>query len=257
MVLKILATQQSLELNPKLEKMMTQKFALVTGASQGIGKAVAVKLAALGYDLGLLSRSDEKLQRVKAEINQAFPQLKVTCYAVDVSDCEQVDEAVATMKQNHASIDVLFNNAGIATAGTSEIDRLDFETMIKVNLLGAFYVLQAVIPHMKQQQAGYIINLASRSGKIARPQMGAYAASKFGLVGFNEALYKELLPFNIKVSCINPGFVNTEMTRKVAVANEDKIQPEDIADTVAYLLQLRGGTYLKEINLDSKANVSA
>ncbi len=235
---------------------MSNQLALVTGASQGIGKAVAYKLAELDYNLALISRSAEKLQQVKQTINQAYPKVKITCYPVDVTDSQLVEQAVADIIKHNHSIDLLFNNAGISLPGTSEISKENFESMVKVNLLGAFYVLHAVIPQMKQQQSGYIINLASRSGKIARPQLGGYAASKFGLVGLNEALYKELLPFNIKVTAINPGFVNTEMTRKAPVENEAKIQPEDIADTVAYLLKLSPGTYLKEINIDCKVNVS-
>jgi short-subunit dehydrogenase len=236
---------------------MSYKCAMITGASQGIGKAVAIKLAGLGYNLALIARTAEKLQQVKQEINQHYPKVEVSCYPVDVSESELVEQAVVDIIKCYKTIDLLFNNAGISMPGTSEISKEIFADMIKVNLLGAFYVLHAVIPHMKQQQSGYIINLASRSGKIARPQIGAYAASKFGLVGFNEALYKELLPFNIKVTAINPGFVNTEMTRKAQVADEDKIQTEDIADTVAYLLKLRAGTYIKEVNIDCKANVAS
>jgi len=234
------------------------QFAVVTGASRGIGKSVALKLAELGYDLALLARTESDLIAVKEAIEQnAFTKnIQVKCYTVDVSQKDQVSEAIKKITSEQEKIDLLFNNAGIAEKGTSDIDPEIFEQLIQVNLLGMFYMVHAVAPHMKKQCDGYIINLLSRSGKKARSNMGAYAASKFGAVGYNEALYKELVNFNIKVTAINPGYVNTQMTSKASsLLNEEKIQPEEIADIVEFLLKLKPFTYIKEINLESKPQV--
>ncbi len=225
------------------------KVALITGASQGIGACVAHRLANLGYDPALLSRNKEKLAKLQASIQSEMGNT-VTIHPTDVSNINAVNQAIKEVIKQHQRIDVLFNNAGIAIAGTSEIAPADFEKLMQVNVLGAYYVLHAVIPQMKAQGSGYIFNLASRSGVSARPQVGAYGATKYALRGYNEALYKELAPLGIKVTALHPGWVNTEMTSDVNIPNEKKIQTKDIAELVEALLKLAPYTFIKEITIE-------
>jgi len=229
--------------------MPDTKVVLITGASQGIGKAIAKRLAKQNYSVALLARNKEKLEQLSDELEKTF-NISASVHPTDVSDKQAVKAAVQEVIEQHGRIDVLFNNAGIAFSGTSDIDIEKFEAMIKVNLLGAFYVLYNVIPQMKKQQSGYIFNLISRSAMVARPNLGGYAASKFGLRGFSESLYKELAPDGIKVTALHPGWVNTEMTQDVNLEGEKMIQPEDIAGLVEALLQLSQYAFVQDIVIE-------
>ncbi|MEM1244607.1 MAG: SDR family oxidoreductase, partial [Pseudomonadota bacterium] len=152
-------------------------------------------------------------------------------------------------------IDVLVNNAGIAIKGTADIKTEDFEKIIKINLLGAFYVMHEVVPYMKQQRSGHIINMASTAAKDARANLGAYAASKFGLAGYSDALFKELADFNIDVSTLCPGMVATEMSDGSPIPDTEKIQPEDIAESIEYILKLSQHAIVKEIVIKCRKKI--
>ena len=128
--------------------------------------------------------------------------------------------------------------------------------MIETNLIGVFDMVNFVVPFMKRQKSGRIINIASHSGVVARRFLGGYAASKFGLVGFNESLHKELMPYGIYVTAICPNLVDTEMTKNVTSINkEELIQVEDIVKTVDYLLALSPNVIMKEIVLRCRAKL--
>jgi len=173
----------------------------------------------------------------------------VACYAVDVSDNKAVVKAVKKIMSQQKHVDLLFNNAGVASIGTSEIEPEHFEQMVKINLLGMYYWVHAIAPYMKKQKEGLIVNLGSRSGIYAREMVGGYAATKFGVVGFSEALYRELATFGVKVTTINPGFVATDMTSQSSFDQQKMIPPEDIAKVVESLLQLSALTVVKSITL--------
>jgi len=228
---------------------MDNPVAIVTGASRGIGRAVALNLANLGYDVALLARTEADLLQVSEEIETQFG-VQSGVFSVDVSNKQQVDEVVASIAEAHNGIDLLFNNAGVFIPGTSEVTPEDMDRLINVNLRGAYNMVHAVVPFMKQQQSGYIFNLASRAGKISRPETGAYAMTKFGLVGFNEALFAELQPYNIKVTALCPSVVATDMSAFLETfPEEDKIQLDDIVNTVNYLLGLGDSAVVKDITI--------
>jgi 3-oxoacyl-[acyl-carrier protein] reductase len=233
-----------------------KKAAIVTGASQGIGYAIANYLAAAGYHLLLISRSHEKLKKAAEEIkiknkNAILPEIA----AIDVSDYHAVKTCVEQFAEKVGSIDLLCNNAGYVKRGTSELPHDEFLKMINTNLIGAFNFIQVVSPLMKEKRSGRIINIASRSGKIARKFLGGYAASKFGLVGLSEAICKELVSYGIYVTAICPAFVATDMTSDVDMDRNEMIQPDDIVKTLDYLLNLSPAVVIKEIVIDCKVTL--
>jgi 3-oxoacyl-[acyl-carrier protein] reductase len=142
---------------------------------------------------------------------------------------------------------LLFNNAGILTHGTSDVADDDIDKTLQINLHGAIYVAKYVAAQMKKQRSGYIMNLSSIGGKVAASFAGVYAASKFGLSGFSEALTKELSSYNIKVTNICPSMVATDMTEGRKFKLEEMIQSSDIVKTVDYLLSLSKNALPAEI----------
>jgi NAD(P)-dependent dehydrogenase (short-subunit alcohol dehydrogenase family) len=230
------------------------KVAFITGASRGIGKAVALGLAKEGYRICLLSRSKKELQEVANEIDASQATLIYEC---DVTNINLVNQVVEDIVKKCGHIDVLFNNAGILRDGTLENVK-DFNDMIQVNLIGAFNVLHAVVAYMKKRQQGYVFNLASLCGKVGYAGIGAYTASKFGLVGLSESLFNELASYNVKVTAICPSYVATDMVVHVEYPPQNlMIQPEDIVKIVRGLLSLSPQAYVKEIVVNCHATLIA
>jgi short-subunit dehydrogenase len=229
------------------------KVAIVTGASRGIGKAIAQGLGEDGFNLALTARSQEGLARAKEEILAKNPNIDIQIYAFDVRDPKAVNMMVSDVMTRFGRVDLLFNNAGIYHDGTIDLSLDNFAEMIEVNLKAAFQMLKDVTPIMKAQKSGTIINLSSRSGKIAKAGSGGYAATKFGLVGLNEALYKELSPHGIKVTAICPGWVNTDMAQGSGIENSDMIMTADIVATVRWIESLSPSACVKDVLIESIA----
>jgi len=235
------------------------KVAVITGASRGIGACVAEGLAADGYVLALTARSQDDLkkvaERIKKKLGTQVPQV-VTC-PVDVQDHKAVEATIASVKSEFGRIDLLFNNAGIVKLGTvDEMAIEDFDKVLAVNLRGAFSFLQAVVPIMKKQRSGTIINIASDAGKNGYAGWGAYCASKFGLVGLSESLYKELSPYGIKVTALCPGWVDTDMAKVSGLSTKEMISPKDILNTVCWLLSLSPAAVVKELIIDCSESIA-
>lgn len=215
---------------------MKKKIALVTGASSGIGKSVAIFLAKNGYFVILLARSEEKLKAVKAQIQKT--KNSAIHYPVDVSNSLEVQSCINNIISKYGRIDLLFNNAGIVQRGTTTLSDNEIDEMLKINLNGAVYVAKYIAEQMKKQKSGYIINMSSMGGKTAASFAGIYAASKFGLSGYSEALAKEMANYNVKVTNLCPHITATEMTAKRMIKPEEMIQTDDICKTILYLLNL-------------------
>ena len=203
------------------------KVAIVTGATKGIGKAVALGLAQMNYRLAIIGRNEEELEQVANEIKK-ISRLAPLSFQLDITNTVAVNEAVETIVSQTGRIDILVNNAGIYFDGTLTISEIDFKTMLDTNLTAQLVFAQAVVPQMKKQKSGYIFNVASRSGKIGFAESGGYSASKFGMVGLSESLYRELTPQGIKVTALCPGWVNTKMAFEAGtpLKPEQMIQPE-------------------------------
>lgn len=202
---------------------MENKVALVTGATRGIGKAIALELADCGYDIAVNYRTaNEELENLKAEIESKG----VACLLVygDVSKFEDCENFAKTTIEKLGRIDVLVNNAGITKDGLiMRMKKEEFESVIDINLVGTFNVTRNVIPYMIKQRSGRIINLASVVGITGNAGQTNYAASKAGIIGFTKSLAKEVASRNILVNAIAPGFIQTDMTQVLSDSVKDAI----------------------------------
>jgi 3-oxoacyl-[acyl-carrier protein] reductase len=213
------------------------KTAIVTGATKGIGRAIAEALVREGMNVCVSARKEEEIERTVDEL-KGVGEGRVAGAVCDVRDDDEVKALVAHTVAEFGGLDVLVNNAGIGLfASVEEMSPEDFRAVLETNLIGVFYCCHEAIPQMKRRGGGYIINISSLAGANAHPQMAAYNASKFGLNGFSEALMQEVRHDRIKVSYIMPGSVNTEFGGDETSAEKSwQLQPSDIARVVVDLL---------------------
>jgi meso-butanediol dehydrogenase / (S,S)-butanediol dehydrogenase / diacetyl reductase len=194
---------------------LPDQAAIVTGGGQGIGKAIALKLAREGADVLVSGRHRETLENTAREIEKLGRRSVVA--VTDVSQEPQVSAMVEAALQNFGRIDILVNNAGVTgpTAPITNVSRDEWDHVFAVNLTGAFLCAKAVIPHMIQRRSGKIINISSIAGKLAYALRSPYAASKWGMIGLSRTLAQELGPHNIQVNAICPGPTAGERMRGV------------------------------------------
>jgi 3-oxoacyl-[acyl-carrier protein] reductase len=187
------------------------KTALVTGASQGIGRACALALAKQGAGIALAARNEEKLEAVAAEISAAGGQAKA--FVMDVADESSIQSAAKAAIAHFGGVDVLVNNAGI-TRDTLllRMKRADWDAVITTNLTGAFLLTQAVLNPMLRARWGRIINISSVVGRAGQAGQANYAASKAGLIGFTLSMARELASRSVTVNAVAPGYIETAMT---------------------------------------------
>ncbi|TKD68289.1 3-ketoacyl-ACP reductase [Pseudalkalibacillus hwajinpoensis] len=227
------------------------KNALITGAARGIGRAAAIALAKEGVNIGMIARTEETLQNVAKEIEAEG--VKVSYAVADISSNEEVTTAVARIKEELGETDILINNAGIAKfGGFMDLDVSEWEKIIQVNLLGAYYVTRAVLPDMIERKAGDIINVSSTAGQKGAPVTSAYSASKFGLLGLTESLAQEVRKHDIRVSALTPSTVSTDLAveNNLTDGNQDNmLQPEDMAEFIVAQLKLNKRVFIKSAGL--------
>ena len=225
--------------------MSENKVALITGATRGIGKEIALELAANGFDIAVKYRSEQAgMEELKKEIEKN----NVRCEFVkaDVANFEDCESMVKETIEKFGKIDVLVNNAGITKDGLiMRMKKEDFESVIDVNLTGTFNVTRNVIPHMLKQRSGRIINVSSVVGVAGNAGQTNYSASKAGIIGFTKSLAKEVASRNILVNAIAPGFIDTDMTSVLSDAVKEGINaqiplkrmgtPKEVAKVVKFL----------------------
>jgi short-subunit dehydrogenase len=194
--------------------------AAVTGAAGGIGRALALELAARGCDLALADRDEAGLQAVAAEIAKAATirsqQRKVTVHRVDVGEPAEIADFAQAAISAHPGLNIVVNNAGVALLGQfTEIDRAQFDWLMNINFWGVVHSTRAFLPHLSRQGAAHIVNLSSIFGIIAPPGQTAYAAAKFAVRGFSESLRHELQTANspVHLTVVHPGGVATNIAR--------------------------------------------
>jgi NAD(P)-dependent dehydrogenase (short-subunit alcohol dehydrogenase family) len=219
---------------------VANKAAVVTGATRGIGLAIARALLERGARVLICARDEEEVARTVADLRSDYGDV-VHGKRCDVSRYDSVRELFGKAKDTFGKMDILVNNAGIGSrANVEDMPVEQWSAMIDTNLSGVFYCCHEALPLMKQG-GGYIINIGSLAGKYAHPGSAAYSASKFGLIGFSESLMQEVRFDHIRVSCVMPGSVNTGFGRgggKQDPANTWKLLPEDVASVVINLLEM-------------------
>ena len=189
--------------------------AAVTGAANGIGRALALELAARGCDLALADRDEAGLQAVAAEIAKTNPR-KVSVHRVDVGEPDQIQEFAVAAVGAHPGLNILINNAGVGLLGKfGEVEQAQMEWLININFWGVVHATRAFLPQLSRQLAAHIVNLSSIFGIIAPPGQTAYCAAKFAVRGFSESLRHELATENspVKLSVVHPGGVATNIAR--------------------------------------------
>ncbi|SDT45023.1 SDR family NAD(P)-dependent oxidoreductase [Bradyrhizobium canariense] len=189
--------------------------AAVTGAASGIGRALALELAARGCDLALADRDETGLQAVAAEIARDH-QRKVTTHGVDVGVPEQIAQFAQAAVTAHPALNIVVNNAGVALMGTfGEIDQAEMDWLMNINFWGVVHATRAFLPHLSRQREAHLVNLSSIFGIVAPPGQTAYAAAKFAVRGFSESLRHELqaAASPIRLSVVHPGGVATAIAR--------------------------------------------
>ena len=190
------------------------KSVIITGANRGIGLDAALAFARAGYKVFATMRNPEKAEVLKKKLKEES--LNLTLYAMDVDSDESVKLAMESIQKSNGPVDVLVNNAGIERHGSiEELTLADFKAVMETNVFGAVRCIQSVLPLMRRQRKGCIINITSVSGRVASSPLGAYAASKFALEAISEALAMEVKPFNIRVGIVEPGIINTDMARDI------------------------------------------
>ena len=225
--------------------MLEGKVAVVTGASRGIGKAIALKLASQGAKVVInYNGSEEKAKEVQAQIETEG--VKAVIYRCDVSDYGACQTFIQDVIKTEGSMDILVNNAGITRDGLlMKMSEEDFDRVIDTNLKGAFHTIRFAARQMLKQRSGRIINMASVVGVTGNAGQANYAASKAGVIGLTKATARELASRGITVNAVAPGFIETDMTavlpEKVKEASVSQIplgkfgSPEQVASAVAFL----------------------
>jgi NADP-dependent 3-hydroxy acid dehydrogenase YdfG len=223
---------------------------LITGASQGSGKATALLFARQGYDVVLAARQSDRLQTVAEEITASGR--RALAVPTDVGQLEQVRALVNQALAQFGAIDVLVNNAGICLTGTmAQTSADDWQQVMNTNFWGYVYTIQALLPHFLAQGRGTIVNVGSFGGKMPLPNMTAYCASKYAVTGLTETLRLELKPQGIHVAAVHPGVINSSFMERAMFRGQDEqetqarqsqmekalkgtwvSQPEDIANAI-------------------------
>ena len=233
-----------------LQVDLNGQVAIVTGASQGLGKAVAVALASNGATVACLARNAEKLAATVSEIEAAGGKgIAVPC---DVTDRQTLDGAIKQVAADQGRLDILVNNAGITRDKLARgMSDEDWDAVLATNLTSSFVACRAAAGIMRKKKSGRIINMASISGIIGNPGQANYSASRAGMMGMTRTMSKELVSRGITVNAVAPGFIASEMTEAIPVAIRDEVvkaipakrmgDPADVAAAVLFLASADAG----------------
>ena len=226
---------------------LQSKIAIVTGASSGIGTEFSKMLVESGSRVYGLARNTKKLENIKKELGSSF--IPIT---LNITDYNAIENWVLSTFKNDDP-DILVNNAGVGIFGDIDTFNVhEWHKMMDVNLSGVFYLTRLIVPLMKRNvNICHIANIASIAGLVGNPSISAYSATKFGLKGFSEALFKELRFDGIKVSCFFPGSVATAFFDEIEAIkiHENMMQPIDIAKTLKYVLETPDNFLINEITM--------
>ncbi len=231
--------------------MSPKNVALVTGASKGIGEAIALKLAHENYDVIIYGRNLKRLESLKEKLTNLGS--NTLSFIGDVADKEFVNNSVKEILSKYNKIDVLINNAGIAHFESFVNSTLEqFKAQIDTNLIGVYNFCKSVINCMIEKKNGTIINISSLAGKVGFSHGTMYSATKHAVMGFSRSLMQEVRKYDVKVVAVCPGSVATDMIMDSPIHPEEKqelLQPQDIADIVYSILKLPTRALISEIEI--------
>ncbi|HEY2394638.1 MAG TPA: SDR family NAD(P)-dependent oxidoreductase [Rudaea sp.] len=240
-----------------MERLLSGRVALVTGASSGIGDATARALAEAGADIAITARRLDRLDVLAADLERSG--VRVLVLAADLMREDECRRIVTATEAQFGRLDVLVNNAGVMLlAPVDGSNPADWRTMLELNVLAPMVSSQAALPGMRARGGGHIVNVSSTAGRIANPNVSGYSASKFGIVAFSESLRREVYKDNIRVTVIEPGIVETELREHIPhagmkqtldafAASLRQLQPEDVANAVLYCVTQPAHVNVNEI----------
>jgi len=245
------------------------KTVLISGATSGIGEATARLLAKNKYNLIITGRRNDRLKNLQSELEEFNPNIKICALNFDVRDNVQVENAINSLPMEFKYIDVLINNAGLASGldpiQSGNLD--DWEKMIDTNIKGLLYLTKAVVPQMTERKTGYIINIGSIAGKEVYPNGNVYCATKHAVDALTKAMRIDLLNFGIKVTQIAPGMVNTEFSTVRFHGDKNRadnvykgltpLYADDIANIILYLLNTPPHVCINDLVVMPTAQASA
>ncbi|MFZ3333414.1 MAG: SDR family NAD(P)-dependent oxidoreductase [Candidatus Acidiferrales bacterium] len=227
-------------------KPLAGKVAIVTGASRGIGFAIAQRLARMGAKLSICARDPQKLEAAANELRQDAA--AVFAAPVDVTCAAQIADYVAATAKHVGTVEILVNNAGIGYFGpTHEASEHNWDSVLDTNLKSVFLMSQAVAPGMIERRSGHIINIASLAGKNTFRGGGIYCASKWGLLGLTGCMAEDLRQYGIRVSAICPGSVATDFSPHAGEDVSKLLQAEDIAHAVEMIVTQTPQSFISEM----------
>lgn len=239
--------------NDREEKHMGKlkgKTAVVTGASSGIGKSIALQLAMEGANVVLGARRRERLQAIEQEINNEANYGNAVSVVTDVTDQENMEQLAAKAREVFGNIDILVNNAGLVGSGTVlDGEPSKWDRMIDTNIKGVLYGVDAVLPGMLQRNDGHIVNVSSVSGHEVTKKSTVYSATKFAVRAISMGLEKELARTGVRVTNISPGMVETERNAEHLPQDRKPLQTDDIAKAVVYAVSQPDYVNVNEITV--------
>lgn len=233
---------------------LSGKTAIVTGASDGIGKQVAIKLADQGVNLALIGRDNFRLNQVKSSIEKLNSSLKAEIYSCDIRNNNQLAKTIKRIISDFKDIHILINVAGIwqKIMPVEELPENVIDDVISTNLTALIYITRLVLPILKKQQEALIINVSSKSGVTAQAGQSVYSASKWGVRGFTEVLKTDLKNTPVRIAGVYQSGTNTKMFEKTGekVPSEKFTNPVDLAEVIVYMLSLPKKIWLHEVRVE-------
>jgi NADP-dependent 3-hydroxy acid dehydrogenase YdfG len=226
---------------------LENKTAIVTGASGGLGAAISATLIQNGTKVFGLARNTQALSSLQNKLGSQFIPV-----SLDISDFEAVKNWVNQTFSENKVPDILVNNAGAGSFGKiDEMPSEEWHAMINTNLNGMYYITSQIAGLMKKKKEGaHIVNIGSILGSMGRAESAAYCATKYGVQGFSDALFKELRFFNIKVTCFNPGSIDTHFFESSGIAaHSNMLHPQDLANTLVHILQTPDNMLISDITV--------
>lgn len=226
------------------------KTAVITGATKGLGRAIAEIFAHHHFDLCVCARTESDLEAMKADWAQLFPKSQLHTFPADLGKKSEVLEFAGFVRKTWPQLDVLVNNAGVFIPGRVSDEREGtLETLLETNLFSAYHLTRAIMPLMRPHQRGHIFNMCSIASIVAYPNGGSYSISKFALLGFSKCLREELKLEGIKVTAILPGATWSDSWRGVDVPTERLMQADDVAKAVWAAYNLSEAAVVEELIL--------